>query len=111
MLLHYRRRLLRGDLLAGLTVAGYLVPQVMAYAEVTGLPPITGLWAVLLPPVLHALSGSSRLLSVGPESTTALMTGAGIVALTAGDPARAPAAAALFAACCTSAAASSCWRS
>ena len=43
----YRRGWLRGDILAGLTVAAYLVPQVMAYAEVAGLPPVVGLWAII----------------------------------------------------------------
>ncbi|AZS76132.1 sodium-independent anion transporter [Streptomyces lydicus] len=43
----YRRSWLRGDLLAGVTVAAYLVPQVMAYASVGGLPPVVGLWAIL----------------------------------------------------------------
>ncbi|MFF4615208.1 sulfate permease [Nonomuraea jabiensis] len=84
----YRREWLRGDLLAGLTVAAYLVPQVMAYATVAGLPPVAGLWAILAPLALYALLGSSRQLSVGPESTTALMTAAAIGPLAAGDPAR-----------------------
>lgn len=97
VLLHYRRRLLRGDVLAGVTVAAYLIPQVMAYAEVAGLPAITGLWAVLLPLATYAVLGSSRLLSVGPESTTALMTAAGVAALTGGDPSRAPEAAGVLA--------------
>lgn len=70
----YRRTWLRGDLVAGITVAAYLVPQVMAYASVAGLPPVVGLWAILPAIVLYAFLGSSRLLSVGPESTTALMT-------------------------------------
>lgn len=85
---HYRREWLRGDLLAGLTVAAYLVPQVMAYATVAGLPPVAGLWASLAPLALYAVLGSSRQLSVGPESTTALMTAAAIGPLAAGDPAR-----------------------
>ncbi|SEF85367.1 high affinity sulphate transporter 1 [Nonomuraea solani] len=84
----YQRAWLRGDLLAGVTVAAYLVPQVMAYATVAGLPPVTGLWAMLAPLALYAVLGSSRLLSVGPESTTALMTAAAIGPLAAGDPAR-----------------------
>ncbi|MGW4965146.1 SulP family inorganic anion transporter [Nonomuraea sp. NPDC004186] len=83
----YRREWLRGDLLAGLTVAAYLVPQVMAYATVAGLPPVTGLWAILAPLALYALLGSSRQLSVGPESTTALMTATAIGPLAAGNPA------------------------
>ncbi|MGW3650743.1 SulP family inorganic anion transporter [Streptomyces sp. NPDC000878] len=87
-LLGYRRSWLRGDLLAGVTVAAYLVPQVMAYAGVAGLPPVAGLWAILPALALYALFGSSRLLSVGPESTTALMTATVVGPLAAGDPAR-----------------------
>ena len=70
----YQRGWLRGDLLAGVTVAAYLVPQVMAYAVVAGLPPVVGLWAAMGPLVAYAVLGSSRHLSVGPESSTALMT-------------------------------------
>jgi sulfate permease, SulP family len=85
---HYQRAWLRGDLIAGITVAAYLVPQVMAYAGLAGLPPVTGLWAA--PPSLacYALLGSSRLVSLGPESTTALMTAVTVGPLAAGDPAR-----------------------
>lgn len=61
-------------MLAGTTVAANLVPQVIAYAGVADLPPVAGLWAAIPAMILYALSGSSRLLSVGPESTTALMT-------------------------------------
>ncbi|MFI5649141.1 SulP family inorganic anion transporter [Kitasatospora sp. NPDC051705] len=88
VLRRYRRDWLRGDLLAGVTVVAYLVPQVMAYASVAGLPPVTGLWAILPAIVLYALVGSSRLLSVGPESTTALMTATVVGPLAGGDPAR-----------------------
>ncbi|GAB2729555.1 SulP family inorganic anion transporter [Nocardioides pakistanensis] len=88
ILLGYRPEWLRGDLLAGITVAAYLVPQVMAYAEIAGLPPVVGLWAVVGPLLVYAFLGSSRQLSVGPESTTALMTAAAIGAMGAGDPDR-----------------------
>lgn len=84
----YRGSWLRGDVLAGLTVAAYLVPQVMAYAALAGLPPVTGLWAILAPLLLYAFLGSSRHLSVGPESTTALMTVAVVAPLAGGDPSR-----------------------
>ncbi|MFH8387217.1 SulP family inorganic anion transporter [Kitasatospora sp. NPDC018058] len=50
---HYRREWLRGDLPAGLTVAAYLVPQVMAYATVAGLPPVAGLRAIVVPLLRH----------------------------------------------------------
>lgn len=86
-LLSYQRSWLKGDVLAGVTVAAYLVPQVMAYAGVAGLPPVAGLWAILPALALYVLLGSSRLLSVGPESTTALMTAAVVGPLAAGDPA------------------------
>ena len=85
---HYERSWLRYDLLAGVTVAAYLVPQVMAYAEVAGLPAVVGLWATLGPLLVYAFLGSSRQLSVGPESTTALMTAATVGSIAAGDPAR-----------------------
>jgi sulfate permease, SulP family len=84
----YQRSWLRGDLVAGVTVAAYLIPQVMAYAVVAGLPAVTGLWATLVPLAVYAVLGSSRLVSLGPESTTALMTAVAIGPLAAGDPAR-----------------------
>ena len=84
----YDRSWLRGDVLAGVTVAAYLVPQVMAYAGVAGLPAVAGLWAAGTAIVVYAFVGSSRLLSVGPESTTALMTAVALGGLAQGDPAR-----------------------
>jgi high affinity sulfate transporter 1 len=84
----YRRSWLRGDVVAGLTVAAYLIPQVMAYATVAGLPAVVGLWAALAPLAFYALLGSSRQLSAGPESTTALMTATALAPLAAGDPGR-----------------------
>jgi len=77
VLLHYQRSWLRGDVVAGVTVAAYLVPQVMAYAAIAGIPPVYGLVSCLAPILVYAVFGGSRQLSVGPESTTALMTAAG----------------------------------
>ena len=88
MLRGYQRSWLRGDLIAGVTVAAYLVPQVMAYATVAGLHPVTGLWAALPALIIYALLGSSPSLSMGPEATTALMTAIAIGPLAAGNPAR-----------------------
>jgi len=79
----YQRRWLRGDLVAGVTVAAYLVPQVMAYATVAGVAPVVGLWAALPALVVYPLLGSSRSLSMGPEATTALMTAIAIGPLAA----------------------------
>jgi SulP family sulfate permease len=86
-----------GDLLAGLTVAAYLIPQCLAYGELAGLAPIQGLWAVLPPLLLYAVLGSSPQLSVGPESTTAVMTAAAIGPLAAGDATAAAALSSLLA--------------
>ena len=82
------RAWLAGDLLAGVTVAAYLVPQVMAYAGLAGLPPVTGLWAAFPALIAYALFGSSKSVSCGPEATTALMTVVAIRPLAGGDPAR-----------------------
>ena len=84
----YERGWLRPDVLAGVAVAAYMLPQVMAYAVVAGLPPVVGLWAIGAGLIAYAVFGSSRQLSVGPESTTALMTAVVIAPLAAGDPSR-----------------------
>lgn len=94
---HYDRRDLRGDLIGGTTVTAYLVPQVMAYSALAGLPPESGLWVIVVGFVLYAFLGSSRLLSVGPESSTALLTATALAPLAGGDPVRYAALAALLA--------------
>jgi high affinity sulfate transporter 1 len=91
------------------TVAAYLIPQCLAYGELAGLPPIHGLWAALAPLLLYAWLGSSPQLSVGPESTTALLTAAAIAPLAAGNAAAAVPLASLLAllvglVCCVGAA-------
>ena len=97
---HARGTSLRGDVIGGLTVTAYSVPQVMAYSSLAGLPPQTGLWVVALTMVVNFLLGSSRLLSSGPESSTALLTAAVIAPLAAGDPRRYASLAALLALMC-----------
>ncbi|WP_374157768.1 SulP family inorganic anion transporter [Mycobacterium sp. G7A2] len=85
----YPRTAVRGDVLGGLTVSAYLVPQALAYATLAGLAPVAGLWAALPPLVIYAFLGSSRQLSIGPESTTALMTAAVLVPVVgSADPGR-----------------------
>jgi SulP family sulfate permease len=89
---------LRWDVLAGVTVTAYLIPQVMAYAELAGVPTESGLWAAVGALTLYAFLGSSRQLSVGPESTTALMTAAALASIAGAgsDPAAYAAALALL---------------
>ena len=80
---HYRRALLAGDISAGLVVAMMMIPQGMAYAMVAGLPPVVGIYASILPPVVYALFGSSMTQSVGPMAIVSLMTAAAIGPLAA----------------------------
>lgn len=94
---HYDRHDLRGDVIGGITVTAYLVPQVMAYSALAGLPPESGLWVIVVGCVLYAFLGSSRLLSVGPESSTALLTATALAPLAGADPVRYAALAALLA--------------
>ena len=84
----YERAWLRPDVVAGVTVTAYLVPQVMAYAQLAGLDPVVGLWSAILPTIIYALVGTSRHVSIGPESTTAVMAAVAVAPLAAGDPLR-----------------------
>jgi SulP family sulfate permease len=70
----YRRAQLPGDISAGIVVAMMMIPQGMAYAMVAGLPPVVGLYASIVPPLLYALFGSSMTQSIGPMAITSLMT-------------------------------------
>jgi SulP family sulfate permease len=82
----YRRRWLRPDVFAGIAVAAYLVPQVMAYSAIVNVPPVVGLWTALAALLAYAALGGSRVLSPGPESTVALMAATAVAPLAAGDP-------------------------
>ena len=86
----------RRDLIAGLTVAALALPSGMAYAEVAGLSPVQGLYALLLPSVAYMLLGSSRTVIVGPEGALAALVAAAILPLVAaGSPSPATMAATL----------------
>ncbi|MCK8517039.1 sulfate permease [Methylonatrum kenyense] len=84
-----RGQTLQDDLLAGLITAVLLVPQGMALAMLAGLPPMLGLYAGILPPILYAILGSSRTLAVGPVSVAALLVANALAGqgLEPGDPA------------------------
>ncbi|HET9901784.1 MAG TPA: SulP family inorganic anion transporter, partial [Actinomycetes bacterium] len=79
----YRSRTARRDLVAGVTVAALAIPSAMAYAEVAGLSPVNGLYALLLPTVAYVLLGSSRQLVIGPEGSISTLIAAAILALVA----------------------------
>jgi SulP family sulfate permease len=79
----YRRSWLAGDVGAGLVVAMMMVPQGMAYALVAGLPPVAGIYASIVPPLLYALFGTSSSQSVGPMAIISLMTASVLAPLAA----------------------------
>lgn len=79
---------LRADVIAGITVTAYLVPQCLAYAGIAGAPPLTALWVAVVAMVLYALLGTSRLLSVGPEAGASVMVAAAVAPLAGDDPVR-----------------------
>lgn len=81
-----RRRQLRPDLIAGLTVAAVAIPSGLGMGELAGLSPVAGLYATLLPLAAYCLFGSSRQLIVGPEGTLAALTATTVVPLAAGKP-------------------------
>ena len=96
-LAHYRKAWLLKDALAGLALSAVLVPVGMGYAQASGVDPIYGLYATIIPLLVYALFGPSRILVLGPDSTLAAVIAAVILPLSAGAPERAPPLAALLA--------------
>jgi high affinity sulfate transporter 1 len=95
----FRREWLAKDIVAGVVLTTLLVPQGMAYAELAGLPPITGLYTSILCLLGYAVAGPSRILVLGPDSSLGPMIAATILPLVAanGDPKRAVALASMLA--------------
>jgi len=79
----YQRSWLGNDLVAGLVLVGMLAPAGMAYATAAGLPPVTGLYASIVPLVVYAIFGPSRVLILGPDSSLTPLLLAAIVPLAA----------------------------
>ncbi|MGB4583552.1 MAG: SulP family inorganic anion transporter [Rhodoferax sp.] len=86
---HYQRAWLLRDLVAGLALTAILVPVGMGYAEASGLPAIHGLYATLVPLIVYAIFGPSRILVLGPDSTLTAVIAALILPLAAGSVERA----------------------
>jgi high affinity sulfate transporter 1 len=82
----YRRSWLASDLIAGLVLTALLVPVGMGYAQAAGLPPITGLYATIVPLVAYAVFGPSRVMVLGPDSSLAAVIAAVILPLGGDDP-------------------------
>lgn len=95
----YERRWLRYDVVAGIVLAAMLVPQGMAYAELAGLPAVTGLYTTIACLIGYALMGPSRILVLGPDSSLGPLIFAAIVplAVVSDDPGAAVALAGMMA--------------
>ena len=95
----YRRAWLGRDVVAGLVLTALLVPQGMAYAELAGLPPVTGLYTTVLALLAYAVFGPSRILVLGPDSALGPLIAASLLPLVGaeGDPAQAVALAGMLA--------------
>jgi high affinity sulfate transporter 1 len=85
----YQPRWLLNDVVAGVVLAGLLIPAGMGYAEAAGLPAITGLYATIVPLLVYALVGPSRILVFGPDSSLAPLIAGLVVPLSGGDPGKA----------------------
>jgi len=98
-MLTYRRSWLRRDVTAALVLTALLVPQGMAYAELAGLPPVTGLYTTVVALLAYAMFGPSRLLVLGPDSALGPLIAAAVLPLVGarGDPASAVALAGMLA--------------
>src|SRR5262245_53881985 len=84
----YGATTLRGDVIAGVTLAAYAIPVSLAYAGLAGLPPQVGVYGYLLGGLGYALLGSSRQLAIGPTSAISLMIAGTVGAMADGDAAR-----------------------
>ena len=83
-----RRDWLRADIVAGLTTGAVIIPKAMAYAMIAGLPVQVGLYTALVPMVIYAVLGTSRVLSVSTTTTLAILTAAQLgQVVPSGDPA------------------------
>src|SRR6187402_1558127 len=70
----YKKIWLRPDIMAGLITSAVVIPKAMAYATIAGLPVETGLYTALIPMVIYAVTGTSRVLSVSTTTTLAILT-------------------------------------
>ena len=85
-LLRYKREYLSFDIKAGLSVAAVSLPVSIAYAELTGVGAIAGLYSTILPLIVYSLFGSSKQLIVGPDTATCAVVAAVVFPLAANDP-------------------------
>src|SRR5262245_3912173 len=85
----YRRDWLRGDLYGGVSACVVMIPSVIAYADLAGLSPASGLYAALSGVVGYALFASSKQVIAGPDAALTLLVASAVGPLSGGDPQRA----------------------
>src|SRR3954466_8718863 len=84
----YKKAFVRWDLIAGITLASFVLPESMAYATLAGVPTYFGIYCCLAGGLFFALFTSSRQVAVGPTSSISLMIGSTVAVLSGGDPTR-----------------------
>ncbi|GAA3029227.1 SulP family inorganic anion transporter [Gordonia defluvii] len=77
----YRLSWLRTDIMAGVSLAAVAIPEAMGYSTIAGVPISAGIYTLIVPPVLFAVLGASRLMVVGADSATAALLASGITGL------------------------------
>ncbi len=77
----YNKSWFAGDIVAGATLAAIAIPEVMGYSTIAQMPVVTGLYTIMLPTLVFALLGASKLLVVGADSATAALMAAGLAGL------------------------------
>src|SRR5436190_11252691 len=82
----YQKKFFKWDLVAGITLAFFVLPESMAYATLAGLPTYFGIYCCLAAGLVFAIFTTSRHVAVGPTSSISLMIGSTVAVLSGGDP-------------------------
>src|SRR3954466_7557563 len=84
----YERKFIKWDLIAGITLASFVLPESMAYATLAGVPTYFGIYSCVVGGLFFAIFTTSRHVAVGPTSSISLMIGATVAVLSGSDPQR-----------------------
>jgi sulfate permease, SulP family len=84
----YQKSFLRWDLIAGITLASFVLPESMAYATLAGVPTYFGIYCCLAGGLFYAIFTTARQVAVGPTSSISLMVGSTVAVISGGDPIR-----------------------
>ena len=84
----YQKSFIRWDLIAGITLASFVLPESMAYATLAGVPTYFGIYCCLAGGLIYAIFTTARQVAVGPTSSISLMVGSTVAVLSGGDPVR-----------------------